>query len=212
MPKHSKKPNDKRTSHEVSRSDGKPKDADIQRTHRDESAIAQTRSASAAGTAASEGASHPVPPAGSALGPQPIQSERVKNNPVNVGAISENFKGIGPVSHRMVRVRASELGLIDGRSAEDVRSGDVEAAEHELAGESDSDRKDDLLESLPESKRWDPVPGSEGRETPGAESEDMDDEGRSETEQLVDQGSEEAEHDRMLQAAQEAEKTDLEPK
>jgi hypothetical protein len=33
----------------------------------------------------------------------------------------------------------------------------------------------------------------------------MDDEGRSETEQLVDQGSEEAEHDRMRQAAEEAE-------
>jgi len=56
------------------------------------------------------------------------------------------------------------------------------------------------------------VPGSEGHETPGAESEDMDDEGRSETEQLVDQGSEEAEHDRMLQAAREAEKTDAELK
>jgi hypothetical protein len=40
----------------------------------------------------------------------------------------------------------------------------------------------------------------------------MDDEGRSETEQLVDQGSEEAEHDRMLEAARETEKTDLEPK
>ena len=90
--------------------------------------------------------------------------------------------------------------------------GDVEAAKHQQSRESDSDRKDELLDSLPESKRWDPVPGSEGHESPGAESEDMDDEGRSETEQLVDQGSEEAEHDRMLEAAREADKTDLEPK
>ena len=32
----------------------------------------------------------------------------------------------------------------------------------------------------------------------------MDDEGRSESEQLVEQGVEEADHDRMLQAAKEA--------
>ena len=212
MPKHSKKPYDQRPSHEVFRSDVKAKDADIRRTHKGESAIAQPLSTVAAGTASPDGANHPVPPAGSALGPQQIQWERMKNNPVNDGAISENFNGIGPVSHGMVRARAAELALIDGRSAADVLPGDVEAAKHELAGESDSDRKDDLLDSLPESKRWDPVPGSEGHETPGAESEDMDDEGRSETEQLVDQGSEEAEHDRMLQAAREAEKTDAELK
>jgi hypothetical protein len=187
---HSKKPYNKRTSGEVILSDVKPKNADIRRTHENEAAIAQPLSAGAAGTASSDGA----------------------NNQVNDGAISENFKGIGPVSHGMVRVRAAELALINGRSAGDVLPGDMEAAKHELAGESDSDRKDDLLDSLPESKRWDPVPGSEGHETPGAESEDMDDEGRSETEQLVDQGSEEAEHDRMLEAARETEKTDLEPK
>jgi hypothetical protein len=93
-----------------------------------------------------------------------------------------------------------------------VLPGDIAAAKHELAGESETDRQDDLLDSIPESKRWDPVPGSEGYETPGAESEDMDDEGRSEAEQLVDQGSEEAEHDRMLQAAEEAGKIDRQQK
>jgi hypothetical protein len=136
----------------------------------------------------------------------------MKNNPVNDGAISENFEGIGPVTNKMVHARAAELALIDGRSPKEVLPGDVAAAKHELAGESDTDRQDDLLDALPESKRWDPVPGSEGHETPGAESEDMDDEGRSETEQLVDQGSEEAEHDRMLQAAEEAEKSDSQEK
>jgi hypothetical protein len=72
----------------------------------------------------------------------------------------------------------------------------------------DIDRQDEVLNALPESKRGDPTPGSTGRETPGAEDEDMDDEGRSETEQLVEQGSEEAVHDQMLEAAKEARQTD----
>jgi hypothetical protein len=70
------------------------------------------------------------------------------------------------------------------------------------------DRQEAVLESLPEGKRWDPVPGSTGRQAPESPSEDEDDEGRSETEQLVDEGAEEAERDRMFQAARAAEKTD----
>jgi hypothetical protein len=42
---------------------------------------------------------------------------------------------------------------------------------------------------------------------PESPSEDEDDEGRSETEQLVDGGAEEAERDRMFQAARAAAKT-----
>jgi hypothetical protein len=74
-------------------------------------------------------------------------------------------------------------------------------AKRELTGESDTDRRDAILEALPESKRWDPVPGSEGRQVEELPSEDEDDEGRSETEQLVDEGAEEAERDTMDQAA-----------
>ena len=70
------------------------------------------------------------------------------------------------------------------------------------------DRQDAALESIPESERADPVPDSTGRQTPESASEDEDDEGRSETEQLVDQGVEEAERDQRLQAAQAAEKID----
>jgi hypothetical protein len=93
-----------------------------------------------------------------------------------------------------------------GRSTHQVTQADYERAKRELTGGSDIDRQDALLESLPESKRWDPVPGSEGRQIPETPSEDEDTEGRSETEQLVDEGAEEAERDRMLQAARAAEK------
>ena len=128
----------------------------------------------------------------------------MKNNPINEGVISNNFKGIGAVSWKMVHQRASELAEIEGRNPTDVTQADFEQSKCELTGEPDLDRQETVLEDLPESERWDPVPGSEGFETPGAVSEDMDDEGRSESEQLVEQGVEEAGHDRMLQAAKEA--------
>jgi len=73
------------------------------------------------------------------------------------------------------------------------------------------DPKDALLEAAPESARWNPVPGSEGTQAPESASEDEDDEGRSETEQVFDAGAEEAARDQMQKAAQAAEKTDREP-
>ena len=107
----------------------------------------------------------------------------------------------------MVHERARELSIMAGRESHQVTQADYEQAKRELTGESDIDRQDALLDALPESKRWDPVPGSEGRQVPETPSEDEDDEGRSETEQLVDEGAEEAERDRMLQAARAARKS-----
>jgi len=127
----------------------------------------------------------------------------MNKNPLNKGILTENFVGIGPATREMVRARARELSAIAGRQ---VTQADYERAKREMTGESDVDRQDALLDALPESKRWDPVPGSEGRQVPETPSEDEDDEGRSETVQLVDEGAKEAERDRMLQAAQEAEK------
>ena len=70
----------------------------------------------------------------------------------------------------------------------------------ELTGESDTDPKDALLESAPESERWDPVHGSTGQKVPVAPNEDEDEEGRSDSERLVEEGVLEAEHDQMLKA------------
>ncbi|MEO6994010.1 MAG: hypothetical protein ABI273_10295 [Lacunisphaera sp.] len=130
----------------------------------------------------------------------------MKKNPLNKGVLTENSAGIGPVTRAMVQARARELALIAGRTAHEVTQADYEQAKRELTGESDVDRQDALLDALPESKRWDPVPGSEGQQVPESPSEDEDDEGRSETEQLVDEGAEEADLDRMQQAARAAEK------
>ena len=142
---------------------------------------------------------------GGAFGPSPPP---MKKNPLNLGMIDENSRGIGPVSSAMVRDRAREIAQIAGRGASHVTPADYEQARRELAGEAESDPRTALLESAPESDRWNPVPGSSGHQAPESASEDEDEEGRSESEQLAEEGVGEAERDQMLQAAREAEKAD----
>ena len=129
-------------------------------------------------------------------------------NPLSKGVLTENAVGIGPVTREMVHARTRELALIAGRVPPHVSQADYERAKRELTGEADMDRQEAMLESIPETKRWDPVPGSTGRQLPESPSEDEDDEGRSESEQLVDEGAEEAGRDRMFQAARAAEQKD----
>ena len=132
----------------------------------------------------------------------------MKPNLWKVGALTENSAGIGTVDRKMVRQRAVELAVINGRSAQEVSKADWEQAKRELTGRSDTDPKEAALESAPESERWDPTPGSPGHKVPAAASEDEDDEGRSDNERLVEEGIAGAEHDQMLQAAQQAARGD----
>jgi hypothetical protein len=125
----------------------------------------------------------------------------MKRNPLKQGLLTENSAGIGTVTRKMVRERAVELAVINGRSAQDVTKSDLEQAERELTGEPDADPKEAMLELIPESERWDPVPGSAGHKVPAAPGADEDDEGRSDNERLVEEGIEGAEHDQMRQAS-----------
>jgi hypothetical protein len=125
----------------------------------------------------------------------------MKANPLKEGTVTENSAGIGTVTRKMVRARAAELAEIDGRPARDASKPELEQAKRELTGEPDTDPKDAILESAPESERWDPVPGSTGHKARVAPSEDEDEEGRSDNERLVEEGIEGAEHDQMRQAA-----------
>ena len=128
----------------------------------------------------------------------------MKSNLLKKGALTENSAGIGTVDRKMVRERAVELAIINGRSVQDVSKSDWNQAKRELTGEPDTDPQEAVLESVPESERWDPAPGSTGHKVPAAASEDEDDEGRSDNERLVEEGVAGAEHDQMLQAAREA--------
>jgi hypothetical protein len=125
----------------------------------------------------------------------------MKTNPLKEGVLTENSAGIGTVTPEMVRERAVELAVINGRSAQEVSKSDWEQAKRELTGDSDTDPNEAALESAPESERWDPVHGSTGHKVPVAPSDDEDDEGRSDNERLVDEGIAGAEHDQRRRAS-----------
>ena len=99
----------------------------------------------------------------------------MNTNPLNQGMLTTHTAGIGPVTRQLVHARARELALMAGRAPTGVSQADHERAMRELTGESDVDRQDAVLDALPETKRWDPVPGSEGRQARESASEDEDD-------------------------------------
>ena len=125
----------------------------------------------------------------------------MKINPLKDGVLTENSAGLGTVTRKMVRERAVELAVINGRSAQEVSKTDWEQAKRELTGKPEMDRKEAVLDSAPEFERWDPVPGSTGHKVPVAPSEDEDDEGRSDNERLTDEGIAGAELDQTRQAS-----------
>jgi hypothetical protein len=109
----------------------------------------------------------------------------------------------------MVQARAAELAIIDGHLSRDATASHFAQAKRELTGVPDADPKDAILESAPESERWDPVPGSPGGKVRVAPSEDEDEEGRSDNERLVEGGVAEAEIEQSFQATRAAAKKDL---
>ena len=135
----------------------------------------------------------------------------MSKNTVNKGSVTDNFAGIGPITAKMVDARARELALIAGRTKEQVTQDDFEQARRELTGGKDISPQEELLESLPESKRWDPVPGSAGHEVgpTGDADEEADEDGLNESAQLVEEGIREAEHDQMLKVAEEGDRPDV---
>jgi hypothetical protein len=127
----------------------------------------------------------------------------MNTNPLKQGALTENSAGLGTVTRKMVRERAVELAVINGRSAQEVAKSDWELAKRELTGDSNMEPNEAALEAAPESERWNPVPGSTGHKVPVAPSADEDDEGRSDNERLVNEGIAEAELDQRNQASRE---------
>ena len=132
----------------------------------------------------------------------------MNKNPLNKGALTENAVGIGTVTPGMVEARARELAVIAGRIPPQPSQVEYEQAKRELTGGPELDAKETALELIPESERWNPVPGSTGHQAPESVGEDEDSDGRSESAQLVEEGVKEAEHDQMLQAARAAHEAD----
>jgi hypothetical protein len=129
-------------------------------------------------------------------------------HPLKDGNISENSFGIGTVTRKMVLTRAEELATISGDWLPKVSASDFERARQELTGEADLAPQEEVLESAPESERWDPVPGSTGHKISVPPNDDEDDEGRSDYERLILEGIAGAEHDQIVQAARAAASAD----
>jgi hypothetical protein len=125
----------------------------------------------------------------------------MNTHPLNESAIMIHGTGVGTISAEMIRKRASELAVIDGRADEEVSQADWDEAEQELTNGSGGITNLDSLDSLPESARWNPIPGSVGQETAVEFDDNEDQEGRSVETRLVQSGVEEADHDQKLAAA-----------
>jgi len=98
-------------------------------------------------------------------------------------------------------------GHITDNGANEISPTDWDQAKRELTGGSDKDPNDAILESAPESERWDPIHGSTGHKAYESGSDDEDEDGRSDGARLVEEGIAEAEHDQMVQAARQSTET-----
>ena len=128
----------------------------------------------------------------------------MKKTPLIKGRASAQLIGIGLPIHEMIPSGTREPDPAEEPATAQAPETDKVPVESESEDGSDLDPQETVLVAAPEAGRWDPVPGSLGRQAPESPSEDEDDEGRSETEQLVEGGVAEAERDQMVQAARAA--------
>ena len=102
-------------------------------------------------------------------------------------------EGAGEMSRDTLEKRASELAKMDGRDTWNKR--DLETAAREISGSWSPETEPEVVEPvLGELVAWDEVPSSDGHAVPRTPLEN----GENLSEILVNEGLEEAEHDRRL--------------
>jgi hypothetical protein len=74
----------------------------------------------------------------------------MKTNPLNPGALAEGAVGSRAVSRKMIRERATEIGLTNGHPTIEITKTEWEQAKRELADESAARPRPALLDSAPE--------------------------------------------------------------
>jgi hypothetical protein len=127
---------------------------------------------------------------------------REENN--NEGRFSENGRGLGTVTEEMVRQRAAELALINGRPPGQILDSDIDEARRELTGRETLVPTPPPAEELTEDQRWQPVAESTGNKAPTMPAPDE----QTFAEELVEEGVEDAEQDRMVQGTRESQHRD----
>jgi len=131
----------------------------------------------------------------------------MKENRIEEGRFTEHAHGLGTVTEAMVRQRARELALINGRSEDQVLDSDLDQAHRELTGEERLEPQSSPAEELTEESRWVGVPESIGHQAPTVPAPDE----QTFAEKLVEEGVEDAEQDQMVRAVREGLKRDTEP-
>ena len=128
----------------------------------------------------------------------------MKRDQIEEGKVLLHDQGLGTVTPEMVRARARELALINGRSPERLSQADLEQAKRELTGESTPPPEGFKEDSLPETERWDPNYVSAGHQAGVVPAHDE----QTDAEKLVEEGVNEAEHDQMVEGTKESLKRD----
>ena len=128
----------------------------------------------------------------------------MKENRIEEGRFTEQGHGLGTVTNEMVRERAKELALINGRTH--ALDTDLEQAKRELTREEHLTPEPNAAEKLTEDERWEPVVESVGKEAPKILAPDE----QTFAEKLVEVGVEDAEHDQMKRATRESLRRDHE--
>jgi hypothetical protein len=121
------------------------------------------------------------------------------NQTESEGRFSDHGEGLGTVTEEMIRHRAAVIAVINGRDENKVLDVDMEQARRELLGEERLNTVPTAGENLPESKRWDPVPGTPGRKAPTVPVPDE----QTFAEALVEEGVADAELDQQVEAVRE---------
>jgi hypothetical protein len=121
----------------------------------------------------------------------------MKQRQLEEGRFSDHGGGLGTVDRSMIRHRAREIAVINGRGPNQILDSDVEQARRELEGRERLNPLATAAENLPESKRWDPVPGTAGHKAPTLDAPDE----QTFAERLVEEGMADAEHDQQVKAA-----------
>ena len=121
----------------------------------------------------------------------------MKRDPIEEGRISDHSKGLGTVTQEMVRARAREIALINGRSPDHPSPADLSQAKQELMGQNYVEPAE---EQLPTSERWDPIPGTPGHQGVSVRAHDE----QTDSEKLIEEGVSEAEHEQMVEGTRES--------
>jgi len=108
-----------------------------------------------------------------------------------------------PPHETPVEIRAGtyDQDMIDGRMPPPLTPIDGERENRPLSQQTLAERQESMLDTITEVKHWDLIPGSGGSQVPETSMEDEDDEGRSESEQLAEEGVAEAEREQINLAA-----------